>query len=286
MRQHGIGEQLNRIESVVAIDCERAKQSLVNLLVQIVAHHRRHEHFRLFDSAFGRIEPGRPKWIFAHEHFVGKRGKRPLVGTRVTRFKAHLLKRHIPNGPTRRSTIPRCMRHLRQAEIGHFDLALSIDQNVIGLNIEVKHLVSVRRFERTSHRFEHARRHIERQRAFLAHELGERDAVHVFHDQIRLGARCVEVIHAHDVRIGQHGSCARLIEPGNLARRTRISGRRVAVKAQALNSHTSLNARIPRRKHRRETARARFLERPISVQDEILHATWPFCFNGWLLYLF
>ena len=286
MRQHSVGEQLDRIESVVAIDCKRTKQRLVDLLVQIAAHHRRHKHFRLLNGTFGSIEARRPKWIFAHEHFIGKRGKRPLIGTRVARFKTHLLERHIPNGSTRRSAIPRRMRQLRQTEIGHFDLALPVNQDVIGLDIEVKHLVFMRRFERAGHGLEHTRRHIERQRAFLAHELGERDAIHVFHDQIRLGARCVEVVHAHDVRIGQHGSRACLIEPGNLARRARISGRHVAVKAQAFNSHASLDTRIPRRKHRRETARARFLERPISVQDEILHATWPFCFNGWLLYLF
>ena len=46
----------------------------------------------------------------------------------------------------------------------------------------------MRRFERNGHGLDHTRRHIERQRAFLAHELGERDAIHVFHDQIRLGA--------------------------------------------------------------------------------------------------
>ena len=75
MRQHSVGEQLDRIESVVAIDCKRTKQRLVDLLVQIAAHHRRHKHFRLLNGTFGSIEareiPHGGADVIVSEAFVG-----------------------------------------------------------------------------------------------------------------------------------------------------------------------------------------------------------------------
>ena len=160
------------------------------------------------------------------------------------------------------------MRKLGQAEIGHLHLTLPVYEHVVGLDVQMKHQIVVRRLQCVGHGVEHAGRRIDRKHAFLAHELRQRDAVHVFHDEIGHLAFDFEVEHAHDGGVDEHGRGACLGKPGRLVPdRIGVHAR----KGQALDRDASLDARVPRHLNRCISAFTCGRDGAVSVQDEILH---------------
>ena len=57
--------------------------------------------------------------------------------------------------------------------------------------------------ERMGYGLEHTGHHVEGKRTTLfAHELGQRHAVDILHDEVGHGAFYLEIVHANDMRIG------------------------------------------------------------------------------------
>ena len=159
----------------------------------------------------------------------------------------------------------------------------------------MQHLVGVRLGQCIGHRIEHAGGNVEGKRAReLTHEVGQRDAIDVLHDEIRRGVAVIhlEIVHAHNMVAGKQCGRARLGKTGNVARRlariirsprrlNRIrpargvrppacpNGRRIPM--QHFDGHTALDTRVPRHLHHAISATTRLSERAISVQDEIFH---------------
>ena len=104
-------------------------------------------------------------------------------------------------------------------------LALAVYEHVVGLDVQVQNLIIMSNLERMGYSFEHAgRQHQGKRAALFAHELGQRYAVDILHDEVGHGAFYLEIVHADDVRIGQHGRRTRFIKTWNVTWRRRRCG--------------------------------------------------------------
>ena len=280
MRHHRISKQRDGLEPVFPIDRQCTENGFVHFFVHVAAGERGNDYLGIFNRALGRSEVAREKGIVSREHLIRQRRKGPFVGAHVGRLKTHLLEGHVSYGSSRRLAESGLVGKLGQAEIGHLHLTLPVYEHVVGLDVQVQNLIVVSDLERMGYGFEHAGHHVEGKRtALFAHELGQRHAVDIFHDKVGHGAFYLEIVHADDVRIGQHGRRTRFIKTWNVTWRRRRCGLSKRIKTKTLDGHAALDARIPRNLHGREPAAARNLERTISVQDKILHPMQPFIYN-------
>ena len=186
----------------IAIGVERVEHDIVDLLVDVFPTQRRQDELSILDGRLGFVKGFHQERILARQHLVGHRSKRPFVRPCVEVLAAHLLERHVPNRATTRRARSRRICQRRQAEVGHFHLTLCIDHDVVGLDVQVQDSAFMRRRQSAGHRVEHGGNHIERQPiGVFAHDLRERDAFDVFHDQVRSLTAHLEIEHCDDARV-------------------------------------------------------------------------------------
>ena len=217
---HLLGEFRDVAVALLAVGVERAEDHVVDRRIELLPTQRWQHELGVLDGRLGPHEVGSEKGVLARQHLIGHRGERPFVATRVEAFLPHLLKRHVSDGAAARRTESRGASKHGQAEVGHLHLALAVDEHVVGLDVQVQNLVVVRHLERMRHRREHGGHHVEREPIVEALEqLGQRDAVHVLHDEVGRGALHLEIVHGHDVGVGQQRRRARLVEAGHARER-------------------------------------------------------------------
>ena len=155
----------------------------------------------------------------------------------------------------------------RQAEVGHLHLALARDEDVVGLDVQMEHLVAVGRLQRVRDRREHGRHHVGVDVVIrLAQHVAQAHAVHVLHDEVGHAVVHREIVHAHNGGVGKQGRGLRLLEPRHL-RRSGIKARGgLLVELDAFDGDTALDDRVPRQLHGGEAARARFGDKPITIE--------------------
>ena len=202
------------------VGIEREEYHVVDGGVQLVPAQRRQHQLRVFDGDFSALEIGRQKRVLARQHLVRQRRQRPFVAAHVEVLLAHLLQGHVPDGATASRAVAGRVGQRGQAEVGDFHLALMVDQHVVGLDVEVQHLVGVRHLQRMGHRREHGSHHIQCETVGVTmQQLGERDAFDVLHDEVGGGLLHLEIVHRDDARIRQHCRGARLVQAGNVRER-------------------------------------------------------------------
>ncbi len=115
---------------------------------------------------------------------------------------AHLLQGHIAYGAAAGGAGSRCIGEGGQAEIGHLGLAVLVDDDVVGLYIQVQHPGLMRHREGPGHRIEDAGDHIEGEEILVVgQKIGQGDALDVFHDEIGRAAAHLEIVYGHDTRV-------------------------------------------------------------------------------------
>ena len=104
--------------------------------------------------------------------------------------------------------------------------------------------------------------------AVVAHQLGQRDAVHVLHDQVRGRALDLEIQYTHDAGVLQHGSRARFFQAslGNGIERAVAA----ALQLHLLYGHATLDAGIPRNDNGGKAARSGLRYGAVSVEDKVV----------------
>ncbi len=125
-----------------------------------------------------RLEP--------REHLVEHRAAGVDVGAGVGAVVGDDLRREVGDGADQRPAgRGRCGADgPGQAEVGDLDVAVGGDEDVLGLDVAVDDLGRVGGRQRDEHLLEQLERAVGRHRRFLAHEVAQRAAGDVLHDEI------------------------------------------------------------------------------------------------------
>ena len=217
---HLLGKVGHVVVALLAVGVERIEHHVVGCRVELVPAQRRQHELRILDGRLRARQVGREERVLAGQHLVGDGGERPLVAARVQAHAAHLLERHVADGAAARRAEAAGIRERGQAEVRHLHLSLAVDQHVVRLDVQVEHLVLVGHLQRVRDGAEHGGRHVEREVVgVVAQQLREGDALDVLHNKVGRLALHLEVVHRDDVRVGEHGGRARLIQAGDVGER-------------------------------------------------------------------
>ena len=250
-RRKLLGEIRHRFVALLAFGIQRVEDGVVRGRIKVVPAQRRQHQLAVFDSFLRLEQVRRQEGVLARQHLVRHRRQRPFVAASVKVLLTHLLKRHIADGAAAGHAEPLRVSQGRQAEIGHLDLARCVDEDVVGLDIQMQHAVLVRHLKRVRHRVEHSGDHVKRQAiVMVAQQLGERHALNVLHDQVRRGILNLEVVYRDDARVRQHGRRAGLVQAGDARERAHQRTARRVVRIRQAD-------RLARQKLARERIRAR-----------------------------
>ena len=146
-------------------------------------------------------------------------------------------------------------------------MAVAVDQDVGGFDVEMEHAVFVCEGQGLDQGVGDAGRLIvgEGVALDLLEELLERHAVHVFHDQVGMGAVVGEVDDLHDIGMLQHTGRSSLGERGSGGfERGSCIGR---CQGHALDGHASLQAGVEADLDAAKAARGARLERSIALEQ-------------------
>lgn len=100
---------------------------------------RRYRVVDVTEGHLDRILAG--KWRFARQHVVARHAERIDIGPRIDRLPLHLLGAHVERRAHGHAAL--CQMHLirtedtRQTEVGHFDFALTGQQDVFRFDVAV-----------------------------------------------------------------------------------------------------------------------------------------------------
>ena len=100
----------------------------------------------------------------------------------------------------------------REAEVADLDAAVVGQQHVLGLQVAVDDAGLVRGDEPGQHRLEDVHRLLGREAPVLAEEVAQGDALQVLHDEVRRAEVLALVEDVDDVRVGEPGGAARLLD--------------------------------------------------------------------------
>ena len=227
-RRKLLREIRHRLVALLTLRVQRVEDGVVRGRVEVVPAQRRQHQLAVLDGLLRLEQVRRQEGVLTRQHLVRHRRERPFVAPRVKVLLAHLLKRHVTDGAAASHAESLGVGQGCQAEIGHLHLARCVDEDVVGLDIQMQHAVLMRHFKRVRHRVEHGGDHVERQPiVVVAQKLGKRHALNVFHDQIRRGILDFEVVHRNDAGIRQNGRRASFVQAGNARERAhqRAAGR-------------------------------------------------------------
>ena len=227
-RRKLLREIRHRLVAFLAFGIQGVEDGIVRSRIKVVPAQRRQHQLAVLDSLLRLEQVRRQERVLTRQHLVRHRCERPFVAPRVKVLLAHLLKRHVTDGAAASHAESLRVRQGRQTEISHLHLARCVDQDVVGLDIQMQHAVLVCHLKRMRHRFEHGGDHVERQPiVVVAQQLGERHAFDIFHDQVRRGILDLEVVHRDNARVRQHGRRTGLVQSGDARERAhqRAAGR-------------------------------------------------------------
>ncbi len=187
---------------------------------------------------------------------------------------AGLLGRHIVHGAKRgfrvRNRARRRVDQPRDAEIRHLHGSVSVDKDVLRLDVAVNDVVFVGMVERRQNLQRVAHRLRRRDAPFLADDVLERRAVDVLHDDIAHVAVDAHAVHLHDVLMRHFRGGNRLvIEP---AHKFPV---RLKFGAQNLQRHLAFFDFIPRAVYHRHAAGSNDAQNAIPAGDDLIHGCPP-----------
>ena len=140
--------------------------------------------------------------------------------------------------------MPACGGERRHPEVGDLDAAVSGDEHVAGLHVEVQDAVGVSELERVGHRADDRGGLVGIERSVgEVEQLVEREAVDVLHDEERLVGVGLEVVDGHDRGVVEQRGGAGL---GESRRVVEHLPARVEREREALDRDAPLHARVPR----------------------------------------
>ena len=267
----------HRIVALPLFGIERIEDHLVGFLIQLGAADRGQQDIRLLDRRLRSNQIICQEGIVPREHFVDHRSQRPFVATRIERLQAHLLERHVADGSTRRLGKARRAGKLGKAEVRHLHLALMVDQDVAGFDVQVEHLIGMGDIERMGHACKHRCNHIQGDVVLeFGKQVRQGDTIHIFHDEVGEAVFHAEVQHASDIGVLEHRGGPGL---GKSRDAVQVVGRHIIcalhhrggllVELQALDRDTTLQPGVPGQGYFCETARADPADRPIAPEDEL-----------------
>ncbi len=278
--QQGFCEFLHRGIARLGVGVERREHHVIDISTKIFHAQRGNDDLGIVDGVFRFGDAIRQKRILARDHLVGKACQRPFVAALVQLLLLHLFGRHIADGTALRSAVAGFAGQARQAEIGHLHVAFLVDEHVVGLDVQVKHVMRMRCLQSAGHRFEHRADNIDiHVVGVFGEQLPQRYAIDVFHDEVRHAVLHLEVVHLHDGGIGELRRGSRLFEPRHgrgihlvAQKDTAAFGEQGSgrfIQRHAFDGNAPFDARVPRRHNRSEPALAGLAFKHIATQQQI-----------------
>ena len=202
--------------------------------------------------------------------------QRVEVGPRADVLAHRLLGRHVVRGadghPGGREETPLLRRTLGDTEVGDLHAAVGGDHDVLGLQVAVDDVLSLRVVERREHSLENPRDLGERH---VADVRPERSAGHVLHGDVRGSVAHEVVVDRDDVGMAEGARQPRLAQEAPGERRIGLAQR-----AQLLEGDQAIEIRLPRQVHGGHAAASELVEdlvAPDGPGDAIAHPFDPRC---------
>ena len=254
-----VGEDRHRLLALIGVGIERLHEGALGVL-RNVGEKLRGRFGALLDKSNGFLGGLCAERRVRAERLVENRGECEEVAALVYVAGGHLLGRHVADG----AAVGRGARSAaepRHAEVGDLYVALAVDEDVGGLDIEVKRLILVGVCQRAADALGYSGELVvgERVAVDLGEKAREAHAVDVLHDDVGVGVIAFEVVKGHDVGVLEVTGGASF----------GLRGFEVGVRAQrnALDRNAPAQTWVQAELHAAKSALADCLQRPIALED-------------------